>query len=87
VSTTAWRLLDDLDRDLDAVAQMQADLAVLEQVSAGAPPALRLYRWRPPALSLGRFQDDGDVDRDACDRFGIEIVRRPTGGRALPARW
>jgi len=78
-----WRLVDDLDTPLDAAAQMAADVALLEAVVAGSPPALRLYRWRPPALSLGRFQDEADVDVDACARFGVEVVRRATGGRAL----
>lgn len=62
---------------------MAADLALLDEVAAGAPPALRLYRWSPPALSLGRFQPLTDVDPDACARHGVEIVVRPTGGRAL----
>lgn len=79
----AWRLVDDLDADLDAAGQMAADLALLDAVAAGVPPALRLYRWHPPALSLGRFQPETDVDRAACARFGVEVVRRPTGGRAL----
>jgi lipoate-protein ligase A len=62
---------------------MAADEALLDSVAAGAPPALRLYRWDPPALSLGRFQPDDDVDHDACRRHGVEVVRRPTGGRGL----
>ncbi len=44
---------------------------------------LRLYRWSPPALSLGRFQCEDDVDADACARFGVDVVRRPTGGKAV----
>jgi lipoate-protein ligase A len=78
-----WRLVDDLATELDASGQMAADLALLDEVAAGASPALRLYRWSPPALSLGRFQPDDDVDRAACSARGVEIVRRPTGGRAL----
>jgi lipoate-protein ligase A len=62
---------------------MRADLALLDEVAAGAPPALRLYRWDPPALSLGRFQPTEDVDDAACERHGVAVVRRPTGGRAL----
>lgn len=78
-----WRLVDDVATELDAAGQMAADLALLGEVVAGASPALRLYRWSPPALSLGRFQPDDDVDRAACRALGVEIVRRPTGGRAL----
>jgi lipoyl(octanoyl) transferase len=78
-----WRLLDDLDRERSAAAQMAADEALLESVVRGAAPALRLYRWHPPALSLGRFQPDADVDGEACRRLGVEVVRRPTGGQGL----
>jgi lipoate-protein ligase A len=67
----------------DAAAQMAADEALLDAVAAGAPPALRLYRWVPPALSLGRFQPDDDVDVEACRRLGVQVVRRPTGGQGL----
>jgi lipoate-protein ligase A len=62
---------------------MAADLAALDEVAAGGAPVLRLYRWSPPALSLGRFQPDADVDRDRCRVRGVEVVRRPTGGKAL----
>lgn len=62
---------------------MAADGALLDAVAAGDAPALRLYRWHPPAVSLGRFQPDDDVDADACDRLGVEVVRRPTGGQGL----
>jgi lipoate-protein ligase A len=88
---TEWRLVDDVDPDpghaldapIDAAGQMACDLALLAGVADGAPPALRFYRWNPPALSLGHFQPDADVDHDACRRLGVEVVRRPTGGRAL----
>lgn len=62
---------------------MAADLALLDAVAAGGPPVLRLYRFDPPALTLGRFQPATDVDGDACARWGVEVARRPTGGRAL----
>lgn len=78
-----WLLRDDLDVVSDAAGQMAADVGLLESVLAGGPPCLRFYRWAPPALSLGRFQDAADVDRAACAHHGVEVVRRPTGGRAL----
>jgi lipoate-protein ligase A len=62
---------------------MAADLACLDEVAAGGAPQLRLYGWSPPALSLGRFQPEADVDLAACRSRGVEVVRRPTGGRAL----
>ena len=85
--TGAWVLVDDLATATggppDAAGQMAADLAMLDAVAAGGPPVLRLYRWDPPALSLGRFQPEDDVDRAACAARGVDVVRRPTGGRAL----
>jgi lipoate-protein ligase A len=83
VTAAAWRLLDDVDATRSAAEQMAADVTMLEAVADGAPPALRLYQWNPPALSLGRFQPAADVDDGACARAGVEVVRRPTGGRAL----
>jgi lipoyl(octanoyl) transferase len=62
---------------------MESDTALLSQVAGGARPGLRLYRWGAPALSLGRFQSDDEVDHDACRRLGVDVVRRPTGGKAL----
>lgn len=62
---------------------MAADLALVDEVAKGAPPALRFYRWDPPALTLGRFQPEGDVDVEACAKRGVQVARRPTGGRAL----
>jgi len=82
-SAAPWRLLDDLDSRLDAAGQMAADLALLDAVAAGGPSSLRCYRWRSPALTLGRFQPAADVDLAACRRIGVEVARRPTGGRAL----
>ena len=62
---------------------MERDTALLSQVAAGERPALRLYGWETPTLSLGRFQSDDEVDHDACRRLGVTVVRRPTGGKAL----
>ena len=62
---------------------MERDWGMLLAVASGAMPRLRVYRWVPAAVSLGRFQDEGDVDRDACARLGVEVVRRPTGGKGL----
>jgi lipoate-protein ligase A len=64
---------------------MAADESLLARAAAGeAAPVLRFYAWDPPAVSLGRFQDERtSVNSDACRRLGIEIVRRITGGRAV----
>jgi lipoyl(octanoyl) transferase len=63
---------------------MAVDEAILEAVGAGkALPTLRLYAWNPPCLSLGFAQPVADVDQAALARNGWQLVRRPTGGRAI----
>ncbi len=63
---------------------MARDMALLEQVSAGTSlPTLRLYGWSPPCLTLGRHQPLVAADLELCRRHGIDVVRRPTGGRAV----
>jgi len=45
---------------------------------------LRVYTWSRPTLSLGRNQRARDVyHHGALAASGIDVVRRPTGGRAL----
>ncbi len=49
----------------------------------GVPPTLRLYGWDPHAISIGYNQRRHDLDEAKCLLEGIDIVRRPTGGRAI----
>lgn len=63
---------------------MAVDEAVLEAVAAGAsPPTLRFYGWEPACLSLGFAQPWDDADLERCAGLGWDVVRRPTGGRAI----
>jgi lipoate-protein ligase A len=81
-STTRWRLIRSAPAD--GATNMAIDEAVLRAVARGqAPPALRLYAWAPPCLSLGRGQPVDDVDRRAVQAAGYDLVRRSTGGRAI----
>lgn len=42
---------------------------------------LRIYSWHPPAVSVGYGQDtEKEVDPRECERYGIDLVRRITGG-------
>jgi lipoate-protein ligase A len=78
----AWRLL--LDAPAGGAWNMAVDEVLLDGVAAGtAAPTLRFYEWSPPCLSLGYFQPFDVVDLDACRALGVEVVRRPTGGRAI----
>jgi lipoate-protein ligase A len=64
---------------------MAVDEAVFREIIRHAsPPTLRFYGWRTPAVSIGRFQDARrEIDIEACRRLGIDLVRRPTGGKAV----
>lgn len=74
-----------LDREFrDGFLNMALDQSLADEVEAGRLDSfVRLYGWRPPAVSLGRNQDAGEVDAAACRRDGVDVVRRPTGGRAV----
>lgn len=63
--------------------QIDSDLldnAIKKQVKE---PIFRLYGWSPACVSLGRNQKDDFVDQEFLKSFGIDVVRRLTGGRAL----
>ncbi len=78
-----WRLIID-PKPRSGPANMALDQAIAEAVAAGdSPPTLRFYRWNPPAVSLGRHQHVDEVDRAVIAARGYELVRRPTGGRAI----
>lgn len=69
-----------LDEARSGQENMDRDAAFLEQAEM---PLLRLYAWSRPTLSLGYGQHDDWIDRPLCQELGVDIVRRPTGGRAL----
>lgn len=43
----------------------------------------RLYQWNPYTLSLGANQSFDDVDLEKAKQDNIDVVKRPTGGRAI----
>jgi lipoate-protein ligase A len=80
--STTWRLI--IDGDQPGARNMARDVSMMEAVSKGeSPPTLRLYGWAPPCLTLGRHQGLDVADLGFCRHEGIDVVRRPTGGRAL----
>lgn len=44
---------------------------------------LRLYRWQPYCISLGANQSVLSIDTEKANSANINVVRRPTGGRAI----
>lgn len=82
-----WRLITD--DGTGAAEGLAADEGLMLHHGRGASPAdfdatLRLYTYRPHCALVGRYQAlDAEVDRAACDRLGLEVGRRPTGGGAI----
>jgi len=80
--TVRWRLLDT--PPAPGAWNMGVDEALAASVAEGGAPVLRFYRWSPACLSLGRNQPArGRYDLDALAARGVDVVRRPTGGRAV----
>ncbi len=75
-----WRLLNtgfnsgafNMKFDLDLVNSIKPSEAVL-----------RFYRWKPFCISLGHNQKFQDINSELAKADNIDIVKRPTGGRAI----
>lgn len=61
------------------------DQVLTEEVGAGRRPAtLRLWEWEETAVVLGSFQSvKNEVDQENLDKYGVQLVRRITGGGAM----
>ncbi len=75
-----WRILK-LETHT-ATMNMAIDEAILRaRVAGSVPNTLRFYRWKPSAVSIGRFQDlEKEVNVENCGKLGVDIVRRISGG-------
>jgi lipoyl(octanoyl) transferase len=79
-----WELI--IDDPLDGAANMAIDAALLEEVDSSTETRtiVRFYQWRRPTMSLGRNQKlEKAISAEFCKANGIDIVYRPTGGRAV----
>ncbi|TSA26860.1 MAG: hypothetical protein D4R68_06755 [Ignavibacteriales bacterium] len=64
------------------IYNMQFDIE-LANVCKPDEAYFRIYRWNPYCISLGANQSFDDIDQDKTKTDGIDIVKRPTGGRAI----
>jgi lipoyl(octanoyl) transferase len=79
---TRWRLLRH--GPATGAENMAVDEAITMAIAEGlVPPTLRFYAWAPPCVSIGRNQKYAEIDIARCAARGYDIVRRPTGGRAI----
>ncbi len=75
-----WRVLRLESHN--AFMNMAIDEAILhERVAEKVPNTLRFYRWKPSAVSVGRFQKiPNEVNFENCSKLGVDVVRRISGG-------
>ncbi len=62
---------------------MERDQILLASHRPGDDPVLRVYGWQPAAVTIGYNQDPASFNQEALTAAGYDLVRRPTGGRAI----
>lgn len=77
----AWRQL--AYEVLPAVRNMALDEALARSLRADAEGIVRLYGWERPTLSLGKNEPTAPYPLASLRAAGHDVVRRPTGGRAV----
>ncbi|WP_135820186.1 lipoate--protein ligase family protein [Halostella litorea] len=81
LSDDDWRLVREERRS--GAMNMALDEVAAATASSGGPRTVRVYQWGPSCLSLGYRQDPDTVDWAYCDRSGVDVVRRQTGGGGI----
>jgi len=76
-----WRLIREEARP--GSLNMALDEVAARSAAEDGVRTLRVYRWEPSTLSLGYHQDPATIDWEYCEREGITVTRRPTGGGAI----
>lgn len=77
-----WRLLIAPPRS--GAENMARDTALQARAAETAETVFSVYSWARPTLSFGRHQPaTGRYDLERIQAAGVDVVRRPTGGRAI----
>ncbi|SDR19166.1 lipoate--protein ligase family protein [Natronobacterium texcoconense] len=76
-----WRLIRDDPRN--GATQMALEEVAARRALEDDLRTVRVYSWEPSTLSLGYRQDAASVDWEYCDREGIDVTRRQTGGGGI----
>lgn len=81
--TQVWRLIDIIVEN--APTQMAIDEAIASaRRREETPNTVRMYRWKPSAVSIGYFQSIAkEVNLEECEKQGVDVIRRITGGGAV----
>ncbi len=79
---TRWRVV--LTPAASGAENMALDQALMDRARQSGEWVLRVYSWATPTISLGRNQTArGRYDLGRIKELGLDVVRRPTGGRAI----
>ncbi len=77
-----WRLMHVPPRT--GAENMARDIGLMDRARESGEAVFSVYLWKRPTLSLGRNQTaSGRYDLRKLAELGVDVVRRPTGGRAL----
>jgi len=76
-----WRLIREEARD--GPMQMALEEIAAETAADGGPRTVRAYQWSPSTLSMGYRQAADSVDWGFCEREGVGVTRRQTGGGGI----
>jgi lipoate-protein ligase A len=76
-----WRLVREEARP--GAVQMALDEVAAHTAVHDGLRTVRVYRWDPSTLSMGYRQDPDSVDWAYCEREGIDVTRRQTGGGGI----
>jgi lipoate-protein ligase A len=81
----SWKIIDS-DYQTGKY-NMDFDLKLVEKCKSNGTSFLRFYRWKPFAISLGynqsKVKTGKKINYNKCKDEGIDVVDRPTGGRAV----
>ena len=81
VADREWRLIRDEPRDGPTQMALE-EVAGRTAVERGVR-TVRTYSWEPGTVSLGYRNEASAIDREFCEREGIGLTRRQTGGGAI----
>ncbi|WGD37262.1 biotin/lipoate A/B protein ligase family protein [Lysinibacter sp. HNR] len=78
-----WQIIHG--EPLAPAVQLALDEVLTTAVGEGRrKPTLRIWEWASPAVILGSFQSlRNEVDREKAAKYGVEVVRRISGGGAM----
>jgi len=75
-----WRLLNTGFNN--GAYNMKFDFNLVNSIKP-SEAVLRFYRWKPYCISLGYNQTAEDINKELANADNIDVVTRPTGGRAI----